>query len=211
MKTLSHLRLAAALLALATTGLTSCTKEDGFEPSQSAGIRDLRADAGTAEDRRRNDLPFDARDTKSIHDQGALDFTPALHGELDADDVVMIQIDKSALAGKAAYKLMVSKKGIVRFLGLHDTAVPLAELRLSGSQLQQLEQIAKDHAISTAIGSEKDQEVAVCYFFSKAGNQSGKQALATSGRDFQNIEAEVLGAIGLDKLLLGNTFATLHD
>lgn len=211
MKTLAHLRLAAAILALSAAGLTGCTKEDGLEPQQSAGIRDLRADAGTAQDRRRDDLPTDAHGIKSIHDQGALEFTPPLHGELDADDVVMIQIDKSAHAGKAAYKLMISKKGVVRFLGMHDTAVPQAELRLSSGQLQALEILIKHNAISSFAGQDKDEADAVCYFFSKADNLSIKKSLAASSREFQDLESEVLGAIGLDKLLLGNSFATLHD
>ena len=101
MKTLSHLRLAAALLALATTGLTSCTKGMVSEPSQSAGIRDLRADAGTAQDRRRNDLPFDARDTKSIHDQGR-SISSCLTRRTGCRRCCHVQIDKSALAGKTA-------------------------------------------------------------------------------------------------------------
>ena len=48
----------------------------------------------------------------------------------------MIQCEKSALAGEAAYKRMDSKTGIVRFHGSHDTAGPQAEWRLSGTQLR---------------------------------------------------------------------------
>ena len=53
---------------------------------------------------------------------------------------------------------------------------------------------------SRPLSEAKGPGVAVCYFFSKTGNQSGEASTRfTFGRDFQNIEAEVLGAIELDK------------
>jgi hypothetical protein len=212
MKNIAHLRLAAAFLAFAGMSFTGCTKDEGIEPQMISSARDRRADAGDIHDRRRNDLPTQVCDPKTT-DQGALDFTPTLHGELDADDLVMLQIDKSALAGQTAYRLMISKKGIVRFIGFHDTQVPQAELRMSVQQIHQIESILEKRNDRGPFGLDeiKADQQEVCYIFSRAGGDLVKTTTAASSRQLRELEAEVFGALGLDKILLGNSFATLHD